>query len=181
MHIVIIGYSGSGKSTLANRISSQANIPVLHIDSVRWRAGWKQRSDDEMNFILANFMSDHHDWVIEGTYHRFKFEERLQLADMILILALPRIQCFVRAYKRYLKYRGSVRPDMAPGCTEQFDAPFVWWLLIQERTQKRRDLFRRIVKEYNSKTVILKTQKQIDDFEKMFESTLLASREEKRA
>jgi adenylate kinase family enzyme len=141
MRIVIIGYSGSGKSTVANWISSQAYIPVLHIDSVRWHAGWKQRSDDEMNVILSNFMSDHHDWIIEGTYHRFKFEERLQLADMILILALPRIQCFVRAYKRYLKYKGTVRPDMAPGCKEQFDFSFVWWLLVQERTKKRRDLF----------------------------------------
>jgi adenylate kinase family enzyme len=91
MHIVIIGYSGSGKSTLANEIGSFTQIPVFQIDSVRWRAGWNQRSDDEMNSIIAKFMEELDDWIIEGTYRRFKFNERLESADEIVILELPRI------------------------------------------------------------------------------------------
>lgn len=110
MHIAIIGYSGSGKSTLANEIGSFTKIPVFHIDSVRWHAGWNQRSNDEIKSIIAKFMEEHDDWIIEGTYLRFKFHERLENADEIIILELPRITCFLRACKRYRKYKGLSDP-----------------------------------------------------------------------
>lgn len=59
---------------------------------------------------------------------------------------------------------------MAPGCIERFDTQFAWWLLVQGRTKKRRNLFRRIYQKYEHKTVVLKSQKQIDAYKDKFEN-----------
>ena len=52
MKIAIIGYSGSGKSTLARKLGAIYNAEVLHLDTVHWLPGWKERADEEkMNIV----------------------------------------------------------------------------------------------------------------------------------
>lgn len=103
-------------------------------------------------------------WVIEGNYFKFYQEERLAQADRIVILTFPRLTCLIRAYKRYRKYRGRTREDMADGCEEKIDAAFVWWILHEGRDRRRRRHFREIRERYPDKTVVLQNQRQLDRF-----------------
>lgn len=50
--IMIIGCSGSGKSTLARKLGKKMSIPVIHLDKLFWRAGWKSISDEEFDILL---------------------------------------------------------------------------------------------------------------------------------
>ena len=63
-----------------------------------------------------------------------------------------------RAWKRYRTYRGRTRESIAPGCPEKLDLEFVFWILWQGRTPRRLARFRKTVKQYQDKTVVLKNQ-----------------------
>lgn len=163
MRIAIIGYSGSGKSTTARIISKCAHLPTLHLDSVHFAPGWSERSDEECRAILSEFMKQDH-WVIDGNYVKLCHEERLQLADTILFFDFNRFTCFVRAHKRYRKFKGQTRPDLGEGCPEKMDWEFIRWLLWDGRKKERRHRFKHIVERYKNKVIVLKNQKQLDAF-----------------
>lgn len=162
MRTVVLGYSGAGKSTLARTLGERQTVPVLHLDRVHWLPGWRERDDGDMRRILETFLHEHDAWVIDGMYTRFLFEERLELADTIVILDLPRLVCLTRAWKRYRQYRGVARPDMTEDCEEKFDGEFVRWLLVGGRSRKRREALCSIRRQYPDKVVVLRSQRQID-------------------
>lgn len=163
MKIAVIGYSGAGKSTLARALGERYGIPVLHFDVVQFTPNWKERDRAEAHQMVHKFM-ENPAWVIDGTYSNFEYERRLNEADAIIFLNLPRLVCFWRAWKRYVRFRGKNRPDMADGCCEKMDREFMWWLLWKGRTPQKREKFRWVLERYPEKTVVLKSQKDIDRY-----------------
>lgn len=163
MKIAVIGYSGAGKSTLARILGERYGIPVLHFDTIQFTPGWQERDRDEAHRMVHEFM-ENPEWVIDGNYTKFEYERRLSEADEIIILAFPRLICFVRAWKRYFRYRGKTRADMGEGCPEKMDPEFMWWILWKGRTRRKRGEFRQVLEKYPEKTVILKSQRDIDRY-----------------
>ena len=163
MKIAILGYSGAGKSTLARVLGERYSIPVLHFDRVQYTPNWQERDREEAHRMVHEFM-EQPEWVMDGTYSGFEFERRLQEADEIIFLDFPRMTCFFRAWKRYFQFRGGTRTDMADGCIEKMDWEFNRWLLWKGRTKKKRERFQRVVEQYSAKTVVLRSQKEIDRY-----------------
>lgn len=163
MKIAVIGYSGAGKSTLARALGEWYGIPVLHFDRVHWSPGWQERDRGEAHRMVREFM-EQPSWAIDGNYTKFEYERRLAEADEIILLLFPRLICFIRAWKRYFQYRGRSRADMSEGCPEKMDPEFMWWILWKGRTRRKRTEFRQIVEQYPEKTVVLKSQKDIDRY-----------------
>lgn len=163
MKIAVIGYSGAGKSTLARALGERYRIPVLHFDTVQFTPNWEIRDRDEAHQMVHAFM-ENPEWIMDGTYSRFEYERRLNEADTIIILSFPRLVCFWRAWKRYFRFRGKPRPDMADGCCEKMDGEFVWWLLWKGRTRRKREKFQKVLGQYPEKTVVLKSQRDIDRY-----------------
>ena len=126
MKIAIIGYSGAGKSTLAEKLSNYYSIPKLHMDTLQFQPGWQDSDREWMLSEMKNFLTKHEAWVIDGNYSWCYYEERIQEADQIIFLNFSAWNCLLRAFKRYLKYRGKVRESMAKGCPEQFN----WELFV---------------------------------------------------
>lgn len=163
MKIAVLGYSGAGKSTLARALGERYGVPVLHFDTVQFTPNWQVRDREEAHRMVHAFM-ENPEWVMDGTYSKFEYEHRLNEADTIIFLNLPRLVCFCRAWKRYFCFRGRSRPDMADGCCEKMDREFVWWLLWEGRTRQRREKFQKVLEQYPEKTVVLKSQKDIDRY-----------------
>jgi adenylate kinase family enzyme len=164
MKIAIIGYSGSGKSTLAQILGEHYNIEVLHLDTVHHLPGWGVRDRSESQKIVAEFLMAHSDWVIDGTYSKLSFEERMESSDRIVVLRFNRFRCLYRVIKRYFQYKNSTRPDMAPGCKEKVDAEFAWWVLYKGRGKAQRERFCQIESQYAEKVIVIKNQKQLNAF-----------------
>ena len=53
---------------------------------------------------------------------------------------------------------------MADGCIEKMDWEFIWWLLWKGRKRKKRLKFQKVIRQYPEKTVILRSQKDIDQY-----------------
>jgi adenylate kinase family enzyme len=172
MKIAVMGYSGSGKSTLARKLSELYKIPVLHLDTVQFLPGWVERDRDEARSFVSDFMQND-SWVIDGNYHSFDLKERLAQADKIIILLFPRLLCLYRAFGRYKRYKNRTRVDMAEGCIEKLDLEFIWWILYKGRTKDRRGGYSQILIKYPQKTVIMKNQKQVDQYLKLIRKSAL--------
>lgn len=164
LRIAVIGYSGSGKSTLADALGKRYKMPVLHLDSVHFLPGWQEREDTEKRQIVAGFMRENNDWVIDGNYRRLLYDERTEQADMIVELLFNRFVCLRRVWKRYRKYKGKTRPDMGEGCPEKLDREFVTWVLKDGRTKNKKRHYKAVRERYSEKTVVLKNQRDIDSF-----------------
>lgn len=163
MKIAIIGYSGAGKSTLARALGKRYGLPVLHFDRVQYTPGWQERNREEAHRMVHEFM-ENPSWIMDGTYSKFEYERRLNEADAIVFLNLPRLVCFWRVWKRYFSFHGKSRPDMADGCCEKMDWEFVWWLIWESRTRQRREMFQKVLERYPEKTVVLNSQKDINRY-----------------
>lgn len=164
MKIAVLGYSGAGKSTLAARLGELYGLPVLHLDCVEFLPNWEKRKLDEKRRIVADFMRDNDGWVIDGNYSKLFRAERLEQADMIVLMLFDRFSCLRRAFKRYRSFRGKTRPDMADGCCEKMDIEFIRWILHGGRTKRKKADYKAIRDMYPDKTAVLKNQRQLDEF-----------------
>lgn len=164
MKIAILGYSGSGKSTLAARLGELYETNVLHLDRVHFLPDWVERGLDEKRKLVADFLNENESWIIDGNYTKLLYNERTEQADMIVILLFGRFTCLWRVIKRYRKYKGGTRPDMGEGCSEKLDGKFIWWVLRDGRTRSKKAMFNDVCGKYPVKTVVLKNQRQLDEF-----------------
>lgn len=164
MRIAIIGYTGSGKSTLARHLSKDLGLPLLHLDTVQFLPGWRNRPIDEQLNMVRAFLDGHDCWVIDGNYTNLHYQERLNDADLIVVMLFNRFSRLWRAFQRLRAYRGTSRPSMTAGCEERMDAEFVWWILHRGCDAKKRNGYREVEHQYADKVVVLRNQRQLDRF-----------------
>ena len=125
--IVIVGCSGSGKSTLARNLGMQLGLPVVHLDVLYYRPGWKKSSEAEFREQVAAAHRGEA-WISEGNFATWTFDVRLSRAEAIIVLQRPRWLCLWRVIWRAIAERRN-RPDLPLGCTEQIDRDllsFIW-------------------------------------------------------
>lgn len=53
---------------------------------------------------------------------------------------------------------------MAPACPEKLDLEFIRWILWEGRQRKQRDRCQVTCSQYADKVLVLKNQKQVDDY-----------------
>lgn len=156
MKIAVLGYAGSGKTYLSDYLAKKKNIPVLHLDDIKWDKEWQPVDDVVVLPKVKEFM-DNSDWIIDGYYTYLMIDERLRSADKIILLLLPRTTCFFRALKR----TKSRRKD---GYKNDMNWWFVNFVLWGCRNKERRTFYKEITEKYKNKTIVLKTKRQVDEF-----------------
>ena len=156
MKFAVLGYAGSGKTYLSDYIAEKKNIPVLHLDDIKWDKEWKPVDDSVVLPQVADFMAKEN-WIIDGYYTYLLIDERLEDADKIVLLLLPRLVCFLRALKR-------TKSRKKDGYKNDFNWWFIKFTLFGCRNKERRNYYAEIVKKYKNKTVVLKTKRQVEEF-----------------
>lgn len=160
MKIAVLGYAGGGKTYLSDYISEKKNIPVLHLDEIKWDKEWNPIDDSMVLPQVSEFMAND-SWIIDGYYDYLYYRERLESADLIVLLLLPRLTCFYRAVKR-------TKTRKQNGYKNDLNWWFVKFTLFGCRNKERRQTYAEIAKKYKEKTVVLKTQRQVDEYMKKY-------------
>ena len=136
--VVVIGSGGSGKSTFSRELGQITGLPVVHLDKLFWHPNWTRTPEDEWHEIVRRECQAP-EWIMDGNFGGTR-RIRMQAADTVILLDLPRWLCMYRILKRTILYRRGSRPDMADGCSERFDPEFILWVWNYPNQGRRRVL-----------------------------------------
>jgi adenylate kinase family enzyme len=125
--VLVIGPGGSGKSTFARGLAARSGLPLIHLDTLYWSAGWVPTPNAEWDRTVAGLLA-RDEWILDGNYAR-TLSMRLAACDTVFMLDGSPLMCLWRVCRRARQHRGRSRPDLAEGCPERLTWDFVWWIL----------------------------------------------------
>lgn len=156
--IIIIGSGGAGKSTVARQLGERLGIAVTHLDTIFWQPDWQPITRDALISAQQHIMAQPC-WIIDGNYSS-TLDMRLQAADTVIFLDMPRWLCLWRIMWRRLQYHGRSRPDMRAGCREQLTWEFVRF--VWEYPQTRRPaIIARLATAHHLRCIILRSPAEV--------------------
>ena len=118
--------------------------------------------DDEWDRLIAQLIA-RDSWILDGNYGR-TLPMRLDAADTVIFLDLPRLVCTWRIFKRRLRNLGRIRPDSAPGCPERLSWEFVAWVWTYG-SRRRPGIMKRLDAVQSTKRIIvLKSDREVRAF-----------------
>lgn len=165
--IAIIGNSCGGKTRLARRLAQRHLLPLVHVDQIQFMTGLRFRPFMESIKILRNehFKSE---WIIDGFGPLDILEERLQLADQVIMINLPLSTHYFWAAKRVIKnILFKQRSELPNNSSERSWNHIVklFKTIYQVHTKMRPEMLRILAREqYKNKTVILKSVRELNSF-----------------
>lgn len=155
--VLVIGCSGAGKSTLSRQLAEKWELPLFHLDSLYWQAGWTPTPKPIFREKVTSILETEC-WMMDGNFDS-TLALRAQYADMIIFLDFPRTICLRRVLKRVWMYRGQTRPDMAAGCPEKVDMEFIRF--IWTFNKKVRPDIVNVIRNEKVNTIILQSPKEV--------------------
>jgi adenylate kinase family enzyme len=132
--VLVIGSGGAGKSTFASQLGERTGLPVIHLDALFWRAGWRETPREEWAARVEELLAADA-WIMDGNYGG-TLARRLAACDTVVFLDFPRALCLWRVVLRRARYRGRARPDMAEDCNERLTWEFVRWIWTYTRERR---------------------------------------------
>jgi adenylate kinase family enzyme len=107
--LIIIGNGGTGKSTLGNSLSMELNVPVVHLDKLRWKENYEVVPEEEFKQQLSEIMQTER-MIIEGWSDHSTMHDRMKWADIIIYLKYPLDICLKTVLRRNEEYSGKSYP-----------------------------------------------------------------------
>jgi adenylate kinase family enzyme len=125
--ILVIGCSGTGKSTLAQAIAKLRGLTYVSMDrDIFWLPGWKLRSREESIKLIKHAVAEPR-WIIDGNSPG-TLPLRLPRTDIVVWRRPARYMALSGVFRRWLRFRGKTRPEMAAGCPERLTATFLRYI-----------------------------------------------------
>jgi adenylate kinase family enzyme len=158
--VVVVGTYGAGKSTLAAELGRLLQLPVRHLDALRWDPGWKLLPQREWEELLDRLVAED-EWIIDGNFER-TLPPRLRRADTVVFLDAPLAGSLWRTVRRRLS-RGE-RPDLAPGLEEKLNLALIR-LFARYRREVRPQLAELVRAHAEGRqVVVLRRRSQVREF-----------------
>ena len=148
--IIVLGCPGSGKSTFARALAARTGLPLIHLDSVWWRADGSHISRDEFDRALAELLAGEK-WIIDGDYSR-TYEVRLRAADTVIFFDYPEDVCMAGIVGRL----GEERPDM-PWTESALDPELV--AMVKNYARDNRPVLLDLLRRYADRQVLVFTDR----------------------
>jgi adenylate kinase family enzyme len=163
--IAIIGCAGSGKTYLTLKLAEKLQLPIYHLDQFAWKPNWERIDFEELKKI-------HHDlckkdaWIIEGIYFKL-LHERVQAADIVIFLDMPRFVCLWNVIKRSWLNLGKVIKGNPQGCVQRIFSfkflEFLRWIWNFDR--KHRPNILKTLQEFteSKQMYVIKSRQEMND------------------
>ena len=124
--ILVIGISGAGKSTFARARAARTGLPLIHLDQEFWQPGWVVTPREPWRARVA-LLAARETWIMDGSFDG-SLDLRLPRADCVVWFDTSAPRAIGRVLRRIAASYGQVRPDLAPGCPEQWDWSFLSYI-----------------------------------------------------
>lgn len=154
--IMIIGCPGSGKSTLSEQLNKITAIPLYHLDKINWIDSHSTLSREEF-FLELQHVLELSEWIIDGNYNH-TLGSRMEKADLIIWLDLPRYVCTYRIIKRLFK------PNHKHGNPDKLERGFLKFVWNFNKKNKPRMLELQKKYETQKSFVRISSQKQLQEW-----------------
>ena len=82
--VLVIGCGGSGKTTFARRLAERSGLPLIHLDRLHWRPGWRATPQEAWRATVKEIVARER-WIIEGHYGG-TLDLRLPACDTVVFL-----------------------------------------------------------------------------------------------
>ena len=148
--IIVLGCPGSGKSTFARALAARTGLPLIHLDSVWWRADGSHISRAEFDRALSELLAGEK-WIMDGDYSR-TYEVRLRAADTVIFLDYPEDVCMAGIVGRL----GEERPDM-PWTESALDPELV--AMVKNYARDNRPVLLDLLRRYADRQVLVFTDR----------------------
>jgi adenylate kinase family enzyme len=170
--IMIIGSSGSGKTVLSQLLNKRFNLPLYHLDLFFWRPNWVPTPDEEWKAFIKNLVKEDK-WILDGNFTS-TLDLRIQHADTIIFIDLPRVLRLYRVVKRRLM-KNRERPDINKHCKEQLDWKLLKsvWLFGKKR---KPEIMKKLEQSKNNKIIyIIESNSDLKKFVQKITQTQLTN------
>jgi adenylate kinase family enzyme len=161
--IVVVGCSGSGKTTLALGLGRKLRLPVVHLDVLYWRPGWKESDVASFRQRVAAVAAGE-GWIVDGSFSGLAMDLTVTRADLMVVIERPRWLCLWRFLWRAAFERQASRPDLPEGCPEQFEWKFVREVWRYDVVRTPRIEIERLQFAPNLPVVRLRNDREIERF-----------------
>lgn len=128
--VCVLGCAGAGKTYVARQLARLAGLPYVDLDRLFWQPGWRVPEEAAWRAVQRGRVAGS-EWVLDGDYAS-TYDERLPLADTVVVLETPRWRCLARVLVRRVRRRGV---EVAPGCPDKLDAGFLAYGSGSSRTR----------------------------------------------
>ena len=160
--VLVIGSGGSGKTTLSLALAQVTGLPVVHLDQHFWGEGWAPTPAGAWLETVTELVGARR-WIMDGNYGG-TLQLRLEAADTIVFLDVPRLRCVWRVVKRALRYRGRNRPSLPPGCHERVTLAFLSWIWSYPARRRPGILARLDEVRHRKQVVVLRADEDVRRF-----------------
>jgi adenylate kinase family enzyme len=131
--IVVIGCSGTGKSSLSVALAAVLKLDYVSLDQIFWLPGWTIRPRVDINRLIEDAV-ERPRWIIDGNSPS-TLPLRLRRADLVIWRRPARLAAVIGVFKRWLRFRGKTRPEMAAGCRERLDLAILRYIWTFDRVE----------------------------------------------
>lgn len=154
--IIIIGCPGSGKSTFAKSLEKSIDLPLYHLDMLKWNSD-KSTVSQQLFYGRLNNVLEKSEWIIDGNYFS-TMEKRMKDSDTVFFLDYPVDVCLSGIEQR----RGKQRSDL-PWIEESEDPEFIAFIKKFEKDTKPEIL--ELLEKYSYKNIIIfRSRKESEEF-----------------
>src|SRR5476649_952202 len=124
--IIVVGSQGSGKTRLSLALGKKLGLPVIHLDVLYWRPGWKPSDTEDFRARVADAIAGE-GWVIDGSFSGLAMDLTLSRSDKLIVIERSRWLTVWRVLWRSAFQRHGQRTDLPEGCPEMFD-----WSVVKQ-------------------------------------------------
>ena len=158
--VMLIGCCGAGKSTLGRSLSARTGLELIYLDQHYWRPAYQTPLPEEWAAQVAA-LAKQESWILDGNYTG-TMDLRLARADTIIFLDRSRWLCLYRILRRTFRHYGRTRADMAAGCPERLNWPFLRYVYHYNQRQRPQILRKLAQVRGDQKVFILRSNRAIN-------------------
>lgn len=167
--IAIFGWPATGKSTLGEVLSNKLDIELYSLDLIRWKYSENGVKNDDKFLKDYNEIIKQDKWIIEGNALDF-IDSRLEQADLLIFFDSTADKCIKNYIERENKIILNVEKRKKFDCNKTTGNMINW---IKDRYEKKIELLRPKLINYNNKLVIINNYDELNFFIESFSDKTL--------